>query len=121
MSSNRYTAAKDEDFAYLTTTGRRSGRPHTIEIWFGLEGGRAYMLSGGGPRSDWVRNIMARPEVTLRIGDTVWNASGRVVEDPDEDARARRLLAAKYQRWREGKPMSGWAREALPIAVDLEP
>ncbi len=24
----------DEDFCYLTTTGRISGRAHTIEIWF---------------------------------------------------------------------------------------
>lgn len=26
----------DETFRYLTTTGRISGRPHTIEIWFAL-------------------------------------------------------------------------------------
>ena len=26
----------DEDFAYLTTIGRRSGKQHTIEIWFAL-------------------------------------------------------------------------------------
>ena len=33
----------DEDFAYLTTTGRRTGRDHTIEIWFGLGEGRVYL------------------------------------------------------------------------------
>ncbi len=26
----------DEDVCYLTTTGRISGHPHTIEIWFAL-------------------------------------------------------------------------------------
>jgi hypothetical protein len=31
---------------------------------------------------------------------------------------ARRLLAAKYQGWREGRSLSGWARTAVPIAIE---
>lgn len=27
-----------ESVAYLTTTGRVSGKPHAIEIWFALDG-----------------------------------------------------------------------------------
>jgi hypothetical protein len=30
-----------------------------------------------------------------------------------------RLLAAKDQAWREGRPLSAWARDSLPVAVDL--
>jgi len=30
-----------EPFLYLTTRGRRSGRPHQIEIWFAAHDGRA--------------------------------------------------------------------------------
>ena len=33
---------------------------------------------------------------------------------------ARRLLAAKYEDWREGRRLSAWARESLPVRVDLE-
>src|ERR1051325_2737939 len=36
------------DSCYLTTTGRTSGNPHTIEIWFALHGDRVYLLAGGG-------------------------------------------------------------------------
>ena len=107
-----------EDFAYVTTTGRRTGRPHTIEIWFGVEKGSVYVLSGGGDRSDWVRNLRAEPRVGLRIGDRSWSATARVVEDPEEDAMARRLLATKYQGWLEGRPLSRWAATALPVALD---
>ena len=109
-----------QDFCYVTTTGRRTGNPHQIEIWFGGDGGTIYLLSGGGDRSDWVKNLRADPSVRVRIGDREWQARARVVEDRGEDARARRLLAAKYQSWKEGKPMSGWAATALPIAIDLE-
>src|SRR5919108_1658215 len=79
-----------QDYCYVTTTGRSSGRPHTIEIWFALHGDRAYLLSGGGERSDWVRNVRANPTVGLRIGDRDMLAKARVVEDPEEDALARR-------------------------------
>ena len=110
-----------EDFCYLTTTGRRSGNPHTIEIWFGARDRTLYLLSGGGRRSDWVRNLEASPDVSVRVATSEWAAIARVVTDGDEEQLARRLLASKYQGWREGAQMSGWARTALPVAVDLQP
>jgi hypothetical protein len=33
-------------FCYPTTTGRRSGRPHTIEIWFAAVDGSPVLMSG---------------------------------------------------------------------------
>jgi deazaflavin-dependent oxidoreductase (nitroreductase family) len=110
-----------EAFCYVTTVGRRTGRPHTIEIWFGLAASTVYLLSGGGERSDWVRNLRANPAVTVRLGDRELAATARVVTDEAEEAMARRLLAGKYQGWREGRPMSGWATTALPVALDLDP
>jgi deazaflavin-dependent oxidoreductase (nitroreductase family) len=109
----------DENFCYVTTTGRHSGRPHTIEIWFSVDGAIVYLLSGGGDRADWVRNLRADPHVELRIAEHEWDARARVVTDPDEDARARRLLAGKYQDWRDGEPLSGWARTALPVSIEV--
>lgn len=108
----------DLSFCYVTTTGRRTGRPHTIEIWFGAREGRLYLLSGGRTRSDWVRNLRREPRVRVRLGHREFDAVARVVADPGEDALARRLLAAKYQSWQEGQQMSRWARTALPVAVE---
>lgn len=108
-----------EPYCYVTTTGRRTGRPHTVEIWFGVQARTLYLLSGGGARSDWVRNLRQDPRVHVRIGDEEWQAEAREVLDPGEDALARRLLATKYQGWREGLPQSEWARTALPVAIDL--
>ena len=113
---------KDEDFCYVTTTGRITGRPHQIEIWFGADGDdRIYLLSGGGGRSDWVKNIRADPGVIVRVGDRERAGRARVIEDAAEEGEARRLLASKYQVWKEGKRMSGWASTALPVAIDLKP
>jgi deazaflavin-dependent oxidoreductase (nitroreductase family) len=100
---------------YLTTTGRRSGEPHEIEIWFALHEGTVYLLSGGRDRSDWVRNLMASPAVTLRLGEREIASRARVVSDPGEDALARRLLREKYGRG--GDDLASWAATSLPIAV----
>lgn len=108
----------DLDFCYLTTTGRITGNPHRIEIWFALRGGTAYLLSGGGDGSDWVRNIMATPAVTLRIGDMERTTHARVVEPgTDEDADARRLLVDKYGH-RDRTDLAEWGRISLPVAID---
>ncbi len=112
-------ARAEEEFCYLTTTGRRSGRPHEIEIWYGAAGDTVYMLSGGGRRADWVRNLIEHPAVSVRIGAEVRNGTARLVTDPVEDDLARRLLAGKYQGWKAGAEMSGWANSALAVAVDL--
>lgn len=109
----------DVEFCYLTTSGRVTGRPHEIEIWYGVAGDTIYMLAGGGRSSDWVKNLLAEPAVTVRIQDESRPGVARPVEDAGEDALARRLLASKYQGWREGAEMSGWARTALAVAVDL--
>lgn len=113
------SALADEPFCYLTTKGRVSGEPREIEIWFGLEASTLYMLSGGRDRSNWVRNLIATPAVTVRIGDRAFAGRARIVEDPDEDARARELLLAKYSPG-YGGDLSGWGRTALPVAVDFE-
>jgi deazaflavin-dependent oxidoreductase (nitroreductase family) len=109
-------------FCYLTTTGRVSGRPHTIEIWFALRDPTLYLLSGAGDRSDWVRNLLVRPEVTVRIGRRdapALAARARVVAPgSDEDDLARHLVTGKYQPG-YGGDLSGWRRASLPVAVDL--
>ena len=109
----------DEEFCYLTTTGRVTGRPHEIEIWFALEdsGGPLYLLSGGHDRSDWVKNLRRNPEATVRIDDERFGGRARFLEEAEEDELARHLLVSKYER--TPGSLANWRRTALPVAVDL--
>ena len=111
-------SATDDDFCYLTTGGRVSGRPHEIEIWFALDGRTLYLLSGGGERSDWVRNLRAEPAVTVRLRDTTYNATARVVEGGDESERGRGLVFEKYQPRYSGS-LERWRQESLLVAIDV--
>ena len=108
-----------EEYCYLTTKGRVSGRPHEIEIWFGVQNNTLYLLSGS-EKSDWVKNLLKDPTVTVRIAKHNFTGTARVVKDKEEERRARYLIAEKYQEWEEGRTLSQWARTALPIAIDVK-
>lgn len=106
---------------YLTTTGRTTGKPHEIEIWFAATGDTLYMLSGGMDRSDWVKNLRHNPQVTVRIGETVLEGHARFIDaGTTDEQQAREMLARKYQGWKPGNDLSQWARESLPIAIELD-
>jgi deazaflavin-dependent oxidoreductase (nitroreductase family) len=109
----------DEEYCYVTRTGRVSGRPHEVEIWFGVNNGALYLLSGGGENSDWVKNMRKNPLVTVRIRKRTFPGTARFGLDAQEETRARHILAAKYQGWREGDELSNWAQTALPVGIDL--
>ena len=112
-------ALSEESFCYLTTTGRITGEPHEIEIWFALvpERRTLCMLSGGRDRSDWVKNLRRDPEVEVSIAGERLAGLAREAKDAEEDELARGLLVEKY----ESSPgrLENWRRTAMPVVVDL--
>jgi deazaflavin-dependent oxidoreductase (nitroreductase family) len=110
---------KKEEYCYLTTTGRVTGNPHEIEIWFGLDEGTLYLMSGGMDKSDWVKNLLKNPSVTVRIAKRTFPATARLVTDEKEAMTARNLLADKYNERKANGSLSRWARSALVVGIDL--
>jgi deazaflavin-dependent oxidoreductase (nitroreductase family) len=109
----------DEPYCYLTTTGRVTGNPHEIEIWFGLNDNTLYLMSGGRDKSDWVKNIKKNPSVSVRIAGQTFKAAARVVTDKEEETTARNLLADKYNERESDGSLSEWARTALVMGIDI--
>ena len=50
----------------ITTTGRTSGKPRRIEIWYVLIDGQVYITGTPGPR-DWYANLLAQPRFVFHI------------------------------------------------------
>ena len=111
---------KNKDYCYLTTKGRVTGKPHQIEIWFGLNDNTLYLLSGGMDRSDWVKNLLKTPSVTVRIAKKTFHATARIVKDEKEEMMARNMLADKYNERTVNGSLSKWARTALVVGIDLD-
>jgi deazaflavin-dependent oxidoreductase (nitroreductase family) len=96
---------------YLTTVGRKSGQPREIEIWFVTYQGRFYLLAEHGHNAQWVRNIQANPEVSIRIKQRQFPARGRILDaehDRQEWDAVAHLARGKY----------GWG-EGLPVAIEV--
>ena len=64
----------------VTTIGRKSGEPRTVQIRVYYWNGRLIATSPyPTQKRDWVQNIMANPEVVIRLGNKVCKARGRIV------------------------------------------
>jgi deazaflavin-dependent oxidoreductase (nitroreductase family) len=121
-----YGVTLDADLAALSvcdlqTVGRVTGRPHLVEMWFAADPARdrLYMLAGGRDEADWVRNIRHDGHVRVRLGRRWLAGTAELIEGDADEQLARRLLAAKYQGWTEGRALSSWARHSLPVRIDL--
>ena len=107
-----------EQFCYVTTTGRRSGRPHEIEIWFVVHEDALFLMAGGGESADWVKNMRAHPAVTVRLGGTTFEGVATVGPTDVDEITVRRAMAQTYQGWEPGRELSGWATSALVVRID---
>ena len=90
-SSNMLEAAVDEQVAKalaqdrvidITTTGRKTGQPRRIEIWFHRWQGR-YFITGSPGRRSWYANLLANPTFTFHLKESM---------QADLPARARPIL-----------------------------
>ena len=93
-----------QEFLYMTTTGRRTGLPREIEIWFTERDGRFYLIAENRDETNWVQNIRANPEVHVRVGDRQFAARARVVDDDAEPALAQAVKALSDEKygWSDG-------------------
>jgi deazaflavin-dependent oxidoreductase (nitroreductase family) len=91
-------------FLYLTTTGRVSGKPREIEIWFVEHAERFYLIAEHRERLKSVRNVQARPQVNVRVCDAQFGGTARLVQhdvEPELTSAVKALFNAKYG-WSDG-------------------
>lgn len=85
----------------LTTIGRKSGLPRTIGVSYMPLNGRYVSFAGWGVSANWYRNVVANPEVTIRVGGKTMKATGHLVLDPNERIN---LMALKQEQARHCGP-----------------
>jgi deazaflavin-dependent oxidoreductase (nitroreductase family) len=116
------TTHADTDCCDIVTTGRVTGNPHEIEIWFGVLDGAMYLISGNGPGADWYRNMLADPEVLVKFSDRERTGTARDVTDPAERRRCGDLMGAKYV-WDGdasiGLTYEAWCYDVPAIAIEF--
>jgi deazaflavin-dependent oxidoreductase (nitroreductase family) len=85
----------------LTTTGRRSGNPHTAPLIYREDGGDYIVVAskGGAPEDpDWYLNLQADPAVEIQVGPEVMAAEAVTVDD-ERRARLWPLMAEVWPQY----------------------
>jgi deazaflavin-dependent oxidoreductase (nitroreductase family) len=80
----------------LTVTGRISGRKITNPVWFVQEGDKLYLLPVTGSDSDWYKNVLKNPTITLSANGVTWTAEATPINDPTRVQHVVEKFRAKY-------------------------
>jgi deazaflavin-dependent oxidoreductase (nitroreductase family) len=79
----------------ITTYGRRTGRPHTVTVWFGVSPeGRVFVSSLR--TKDWVKNLLANPRAEVEIKSMKIRVRARPVESQEDRQLVKNLWRKKY-------------------------
>jgi deazaflavin-dependent oxidoreductase (nitroreductase family) len=102
-SSLKASSFDSEQYVYLTTRGRKTGRSREIEIWFTQRDGRFYIIAEYAT-ANWLRNLQVTLEVTLRAAGQTFAARARVVslENEAELFRSVQELSQRKYGWGDG-------------------
>jgi deazaflavin-dependent oxidoreductase (nitroreductase family) len=107
------------DMLLLTTTGARSGKPHTVPLLYLRDGDTLVVIASWGGRPyhpDWYHNLLAHPVATVRVRSRTWDVRARTAGAEERDVWWPRVLAA-YHGYREYQSHTD---RVIPV-VFLEP
>jgi deazaflavin-dependent oxidoreductase (nitroreductase family) len=110
---------KREQFIYLTTKGRKTGKPHTVELWFALAEGKVY-LSHEGERTDWMKNLTRDGSVNVKIGGLTSEAKARIAEGIAREL-GKMALYEKYYGKASKEVIDDWFDLSTVIELTLAP
>ena len=98
--NDRRAALNATNNLHLTTTGRSSGQPRRVELWFAYDNGCIYLMAGsteGGQPNHWYRILQANPSASVEIAGESHAVTMEPVEDPEsERAAIVELFLAKF-------------------------
>lgn len=107
----------NSDLLLLTTTGAKSGNPHTVPVVYSKDGDRIVIIAsyGGAPTNPaWFHNLVVHPEVTIEVGDEKFLAKATVVEDDTERDRLYAQHANRYPGFNDYKAKTD---RKIPVIV----
>ena len=106
-------AGDEQEYLYLTTRGRKTGRLRRIEIWFTRRGRSYYLVAEHGLRAQWVQNLLVEPRVRWRVGTAAFTGRARVLRAETAPALVRDIQARSRKKY-------GWG-DGLVVELDPGP
>jgi len=111
-----FSSYEERSKIVFATRGRTTGLPR--EKWwlpFAPDGDVLYLIEEQGDRANWILNLLADPVVELDGVQFV----ARIVDDPEEIARARQVCGARFAR--RGLLVADLVERGLVVAFEAAP
>ena len=122
FGSRRTSALANLPVLLITTFGRRTGKPCTNAVVY-IEDGQGYLVSATNGGSDWdpgwYRNLRARPEAKIEIGDKVFNVQATIAEGEERTRLYEQFKAASgnFVKYEQGTSRLLPVIRLTPISV----
>ncbi len=118
MDFKNIEAVKAKQYIHLTTQGRKTGKPHTVELWFAFAGGKIY-LSHEGDYTDWMKNVTKHWRVTVKIDSLSFDAAARILKEGSSRELGKKELYEKYYKSASKEVIDDWF--SLSTVIELTP
>jgi deazaflavin-dependent oxidoreductase (nitroreductase family) len=80
----------------LTVVGRKTGKKHTIPIWFATSGQKLYLLPVNGTANEWYKNLVQNPTLELQVSGKKLTVAAHLTKDKKMVEDALNKFRAKY-------------------------
>jgi len=100
----------------ITTTGRKSGRPHRIEIAFHSLNGKVY-ISGMPGRRDWYANLLTHSDFTFHLKRGLKAELAAHATPILGEAERRELLRLIAQAWGRERSLEQFVADSPLVEV----
>jgi hypothetical protein len=95
MADIKQALASTEELE-ITVTGRNSGRKISFPVWFVLESETLYLLPVKGSASNWYKNILRNPTMTISARGMEITINVKPITDPPTVREVVEKFRAKY-------------------------
>ena len=104
----------------ITTTGKTTGQPSRKEIWFHNLDGRLY-ITGTPGRRDWYANLVAHPEFTFHLKQSVRADLSAQATPVVDNAQRRDIIAKIHKNIGGDRDLEAWVSGSPLVEVELQP
>jgi len=124
MSNTAASALASDQVIDITTTGRQTGQPRRIEIWYHRVAGKYYITGTPGRRS-WYANLVAHPEFVFHLKQSATAdlaATARPVTDPAEREKVLGAILESLSGLTDapGRDPAAWVASSPLVEVTFE-
>jgi deazaflavin-dependent oxidoreductase (nitroreductase family) len=103
----------------MTTIGKKTGKPHKVEIAFHNFDGVLYITGSPGTR-DWYANLLAHPQFTFHLKQSTQADIPATATPITDEPTRRQVLSKVVVKWNKQDALEAFVQSSPLVEVKLE-